>query len=79
MTQMHVSLTLKLHAPPCDKISLVNIANSGQTSNFPVTGIPLILTLYKGGVGCIIDRDSPYSSTIGGTTLLRPTGTHPTG
>ena len=38
-------VTLELHAPLCGKISLVNIVNGGQeqTSNFPVTGIRLIL------------------------------------
>ena len=34
---IYISIT-----PPCGKISLVNIANTSNTSNFPVTGIPFI-------------------------------------
>ena len=34
------------HDPSHCKISLVNIANGGQASNFPVIGIPLIFNLF---------------------------------
>ena len=39
---VHVLFTLELRAPPCGKISLNNIENGRQTSNFSVTGIPSI-------------------------------------
>ena len=37
-------VTVHVHEPPCCKISLVTfIANGRETSNFPVTAIPLFM------------------------------------
>ena len=53
---MHVLFTLELHATPCLKIS----------HHFPVTGIPLILTVFVMALLLVLDRsaDKSFSSLL---------------